>query len=170
MVLHIWGFFQLSEWRNESLKWCFLCSFLSCSFKLNARHAGENSAYGLVLCLMASTAQSAAGGHQLRNQLRADFANTSFQSEMVIVASDVFPGGLNWGSVPAPLGAVGWDYRWMQCGSHGFLALGTLSISLLLRSPGGVWSAWCFCGPEEFLFACSSNGAALLWSVPCPLV
>lgn len=26
------------------------------------------------------------------------------------------------------------------------------------------------CGPQEFLFACSSNGAALLWSVPCPLV
>lgn len=58
------------------------------------QHTGENSAYGLVMCLLASTAQNAAGGHQLRNPLKADFANTSFQGEMVLVASDLFLGGL----------------------------------------------------------------------------
>lgn len=70
-----------------------------------------------------------------------------------------------------PTGCCGWDFRWTQCDSHGFLALGTCSVPLLLEESWWcVWSAWCFCGPQEFLLACSSNGAALLCSVPCPLV
>lgn len=70
------------------------------------QHSGENSAYGLGLCLTASTAWSAAGGHQLRDPLKADFADTSFQGEMVLAASGLFLGDLKSGSVQAALGAV----------------------------------------------------------------
>lgn len=102
------------------------------------QHAGENSAYGLGQCLMASPAQSAGAGHQLRNPSKAGFANTSFQGEMVLAASGLFLGGLKSGSVQAPLGAVA--EIWGEC-SLAAMAPWHLELAVFhccWRSPGGV--------------------------------
>lgn len=117
---------------------------------------------------MAATAQSAAGGHQLRSQLKADFANTSFQGEMVIVPSDFL---------------LSWRLKVRLCAgstavaeiSGGYSVAATASWHLELavfhccwRSPGGVFGLRG--ASVDHRSSCSSNGAALLWSVLYPLV